>query len=393
MGKKEFLARLGFSEDPFQSTNVDEEEHLQSYFIPPPYFDSVWGNPEIPQSQVIFALRGGGKSAQRRMIEFHAEKENVFAITYDRFEHLSGLKLRTLGTEYHLKNLIQIGLLGFFLEVKARSLMIPSFSSTERETIDALAQLYLGKITKLKVVDTIKGLKTLSSKAKQVISEWSGPMSALVSTVLSTQGLPSVSMGTIAAGTNRTGNLEGPTKVHLEILRDLIKSVGFTALYILVDKVDEAPETSNRAEESFLLLKSLLCDLELLQSKGLGFKFFLWDKLEPYYREFARPDRVQQFTLSWRETELNTMLSRRLSAFSNERVKDLRQLTDAALADPLQLLVVLFANGSPRDMIRICQYILSEQLQLDTDSEKIGIAAIEQGIGKFAGQRTRELIP
>ena len=96
MTEKEFLARLGFSENPFQFTNADEEDLLQSYFVPPPYFSSVWGNPLVPQSHVVFAPRGGGKSAQRRMIEFKAQEEDVFTITYDRFENLSENKLESL---------------------------------------------------------------------------------------------------------------------------------------------------------------------------------------------------------------------------------------------------------------------------------------------------------
>src|SRR5215831_12805916 len=66
MDEREFLSRLGFPDNPFQFTNADEEDHLQSYFIAPPYFHSVWGNPDVPQPHVIFAPRGGGKSAQRR---------------------------------------------------------------------------------------------------------------------------------------------------------------------------------------------------------------------------------------------------------------------------------------------------------------------------------------
>src|ERR1700676_5504750 len=96
MALREFLARIGFAENPFQFTNADEEEHLQTYFIPPPYFNSVWGDPESPKSQVIFGPRGGGKSAQRRMIELKAETSDVFVITYDRFEGLSGIRLSQL---------------------------------------------------------------------------------------------------------------------------------------------------------------------------------------------------------------------------------------------------------------------------------------------------------
>ncbi len=127
--------------------------------------------------------------------------------------------------------------------------------------------------------------------------------------------------------------------------------------------------------------------------KGVGFKFFLWDKLEPHYSEFARPDRIQQFRLSWSKEQLRTMLSRRLEAFSNGKVGNLAQLTDADLAEPLHIIVVMFANGSPRDMIRVCQEILSEQLRIDPNSERISGTAILEGITKFSQNRTQELLP
>jgi hypothetical protein len=104
--QKELLAKLGFHDNPFQFTNADEKDQLQSYFVPPPYFASVWGNPDSPQSHVIFAPRGGGKSAQRRMIEYKAQEAGVFAITYDRFEQLGATDLETLGIDYHLRNII-----------------------------------------------------------------------------------------------------------------------------------------------------------------------------------------------------------------------------------------------------------------------------------------------
>jgi len=139
------------------------------------------------------------------------------------------------------------------------------------------------------------------------------------------------------------------------------------------------------------LVKPLLRDLELLQIPGIGFKFFLWDRLEAYNTEFARPDRVQQFSLSWAPTQITEMLSRRLSAFSEGRVRDLSSLTNARLASPLQYLAVLFAAGSPRDMTRVCQEILSEQLRMDSSSERLEVEAVIEGILKFAKQRANEL--
>jgi hypothetical protein len=366
MDQREFLSRLGFTDNPFQFTNADEEDHLQSYFIPPPYFHSVWGDPEAPQPHVVFAPRGGGKSAQRRMIEFKASEQNVFAITYDRFENLAGLSLKNLSIEYHLKNIIQMATIGFLLEIHSRSLQAPAFGRFEREQIEELSNKYLGGITRIEALKALNSLKTLSTKAKKLLRDWSGPLSALFSAALASTGLPGdVKLSPDQVRKSNDRESDSASKTHLEIIRDLIRSVGFRSFYVLVDKVDETPQTGNNAEDSFLLVKPVLRDLELLQTKGIGFKFFLWDKLEPHYREFARPDRIQQFELSWSETELRTMLSRRLEAFSGGKVQDLGQLTDADFAEPLHTLVVLFAKGSPRDMIRVCQEILSEQLRID----------------------------
>lgn len=123
----------------------------------------------------------------------------------------------------------------------------------------------------------------------------------------------------------------------------------------------------------------------------MGFKFFLWDRLEKHYSEYARPDRIQQFTLSWSEAQITEMLSRRLSAFSGGQVKSLSDLTNENLAAPLQHLVVKYASGSPRDMIRVCQEILSEQLRVDPTSERFGVDAIVDGILKFSKQRAHEI--
>jgi hypothetical protein len=68
-----FLSAFGFSENPFASTNADKEPHLSRYFVPPPYFTSVKGDPKDPKSNMVLAPRGGGKTAQKVMIEEFAE--------------------------------------------------------------------------------------------------------------------------------------------------------------------------------------------------------------------------------------------------------------------------------------------------------------------------------
>ena len=69
MAINEFLANFGFSLDPFESTNAENEPELDSYFVPPPYFPTVMGNPQTPSSHIVLAPRGGGKTCKCRMIE------------------------------------------------------------------------------------------------------------------------------------------------------------------------------------------------------------------------------------------------------------------------------------------------------------------------------------
>jgi hypothetical protein len=380
MGLREFLTRLGFAENPFQFTNADEEEHLQSYFVPPPYFASVWGDPEHPK-----------KTAQRRMIEYQAGGNDVFVITYDRFDRLSGLDIPTLGVDYHLRNIIEVALLGFLLDYYNRGLLAPSFNARERDTIDRLSQHYLSRVTRFEALEALNSLKTLPAKAKQILRDWAGPVNTLFSAALAAKGIPHPKI-TMGWG-GHPEPIEGPLKTHLEVIRDLILSIGYKAIYILVDKVDETAETGNNAEASFNLVKPLLRDLDLLQMKKVGFKFFLWDMLLRRYQSYARPDRLEQFELSWSESELHNMLSKRLAAFSEGKVTDLSQLTNQELAKPLHFLVVLFAAGSPRDMIRVCQEILAEQLQINPDSTNIAIDAVVLGISKFCIRRSQEILP
>jgi hypothetical protein len=68
------------------STNAAEEPRLSDYFVEPPYFVSVMGDPSRPQSHVVLAPRGGGKTAQRRMIEDASQSQAILCVTYDTFD-------------------------------------------------------------------------------------------------------------------------------------------------------------------------------------------------------------------------------------------------------------------------------------------------------------------
>ncbi len=92
---------LGFLNDPFAETNAEEENILKAYFVRPPYFKDILGNPKNPKSSAILAQRGGGKTAQRRTVEDWAVLNGVLAVTYTRFEFSGKKDLNEIGLTYH----------------------------------------------------------------------------------------------------------------------------------------------------------------------------------------------------------------------------------------------------------------------------------------------------
>ena len=382
-----YFNNLGFEEDPFKFTNADEEDKLEQYFIPPPYFDSVWGNPKKPRPTFIFAPRGGGKSAQRRMIESKiSEYGNVLALTYSRFE-FSDKKLDEINTKDHIHQILTIGTVGLLTHLNSNKELINKLNETEKKILTTLIQEYLGNIQEFELKAAVDSLKSYSEKAKEFWNKYFGAINTLVNALLQQYGLPEASLVKFE---DNGGKLTRSFKYKLEIFRDMCLKLGFESVYVLLDKVDENELTGNKAEDSFKMIQSLIRDLELLEMDKFGFKFFLWDQLQPHFREYSRPDRIEQFTLEWSNEELERMLSMRLKAYSGGKITTLEQLTKD-FEKNITSSVILFAQKSPRDAIRICKQIIAEQREDNPESTYLGSKAIQKGIENFCKIRALEI--
>jgi hypothetical protein len=160
-------------------------------------------------------------------------------------------------------------------------------------------------------------------------------------------------------------------KFQLKLMVDLSQKLGWSSIYILVDKVDEASTTGNNAKDSFNLLEPLLRDLSLLEFSGMGFKLFLWDQLQPLCQDVARTDRISQEDLNWDDQMLTALWEKRLLAYSGKRIERLSQISIPLIPHTIDELCFIFSSLSPRDIIRIGDQILSEQQEIDTNSTSI----------------------
>jgi len=394
MDELSFYNGIGFKSSPFQYTNADQEENLEKYFIPPPYFQSVWGDPSKPSSCVIFAPRGGGKSAQRKMIETRSIGSNVLALQYSRFEFEKGQCIKDIDLDYHLRNINRLCLLALLMLIYELEAPCLAFGQIERAQIRSLCDFYLHDLNSEQVISAANSIIPFYEKARDFLKNNLWAISSIIETVFSKIGLPAVK-GATSADSNK---INAPSKNHLEIISSLIRTFGKESTYILVDKVDETELTGNDAESSFGLIEPLIRDLELLQMKNLAFKFFLWDELYPYYKQFARPDRIFQVQLNWTAAELRKMIKLRLQAYSaTEEVVNFSDLFDRQMKQEVKEyaedLVITFSHSSPRDMIRICRQMVTEQLRLDPALDRISGRAITSGFNIFCEDRAKEVVP
>lgn len=387
MEEDTFFNNLGFDSNPFQYTNADDEDRLEQYFIPPPYFNSVWGNPKKPKSATIFAPRGGGKTAQRRMIEIKSQNErNVLCVTYSIFDFQKQSKEIVL--DDHLNKIIPIIIMGILTKFSVDPEVISNLDKKDKKYLKRLIDTHLGTMSEYEFKNSIDSLSSYSDKAKKIWNDNLGSINIAISLILSRLGANAVEF----KKNEEIQKFDETLRYQLDVIRQIVTKIGYESTYILVDKVDESEITGNDASKASKLIEPLLKDLNLLEMRGYGFKFFLWDNLQRYYEEYGRKDRVEYYSLDWKNSDLKMMLSKRLDAFSNGKVGNLSDIVEQHFDTDINDLILLFAQKSPRNVIRIIQDIISEQREMDTDVKELSHQAVLNGIDVFCKKRVTEIV-
>lgn len=269
-----FLGSYGFVENPFVLTNADEEPSLQAYFVPPPYFPSVIGSPTKPKSSVVFAPRGGGKTAQKVMIEKKAVEEKLtnnsfVCITYDSFIFPDRFKPADATTEWHLTNITRLLLVAVLVHIQNLHFQ-GLLSDREKAVLAKTARNFLSDLSEAEFASTLNAIRSPLGKLSDFYDRHKGPVLALINAVSSKFGLGSV------ADLVKDRDIKKPTIVeYIQTLLGICKTVGFASVYVLVDRIDEASITQGDSKNSFKFIESLLSDLHVLEIPDLAFKFFL----------------------------------------------------------------------------------------------------------------------
>ncbi len=377
--KTQFVHNLGFTEDPFALTNADDERRLPEYFVEPPFFPAVFGNADFPKPFFVFAPRGGGKTAQRIMIENRCRARNVLSLTYVDFDFFGISKAREVTLEDHVRRILRIGMLGILVEIYDQPALKDRLSRSEKSMLARLINRHLGNLKFSELNATLNSLKSLSDKIADFVNKYRVPLEAGASSL--SQLVLGQDVVDVTESASTVDAFE--PKYELELLVDFAKKIGFRSVYVLVDKVDETAYAGNKPLESFRIIEPLIRSLNILETHGIGFKFFLPIEMERLFRKVGRPDRTPYRKLEWRKNALMQLLSKRVKAFSDRRVSKLDSVSESLPSFGIDEIVVAFAQGSPRDLIRLCDHIITEQMELDSGSANLTVFGIYNGLESY----------
>ncbi|QQL49333.1 P-loop ATPase, Sll1717 family [Mucilaginibacter ginkgonis] len=387
MSLEEYWKSLGFLSNPFQFSNADKEvEFLSEYFIKPDYFEDVWGDPYNPVSNIIYAPRGGGKTAQRIMIEKRAKlTDDILTITYTNHDLSQVVDINHVDLQYHLTYLNRLMLLAFFSRIETDDLKFAfAFNLTERQYIYKLARIYLYETPASFPNQAIASLKTISDHAIGLWNNFKEPIANIIRQISKAKGIE-IDLSKVEIDKK----LVMSHKDNFMNISSLLRRVGYKSLMVLIDKVDEQSLTGNNPEASFKLIEVLLKDLELIETPFVSFKFFLWDAIKQYTVVAARPDRVFPYDLKWTWSQMQEMLNQRVKSYSKGKVTEFLSLVPST---KMLGRIILFSELSPRDCIRICNRILSEQFKTDPTSKVFTEDVINQSLEIFCKEKAQELI-
>ncbi|MEO0248300.1 MAG: hypothetical protein ABIN58_01930 [candidate division WOR-3 bacterium] len=410
MGRDEWLNKLGFVFDPFEYEAADElaegDPYLHEYFVEFPYFDEL----KKPRSCILFTQRGGGKSANRlRLAEWCEDSfrrpaggEAYLAVHYVDF--LTVLADITLARhiEAILRQAVPALLDALFQHMPGA---LKGLSPQGKEDLSWFVQKYSDRLIPAGLREELKAVGSSTPKItpdkvtpvadhtiKAVGSIFKrAPVEAVQEAV---QGLIELFRWefkeTEAGNWLRTEPLEIARRFVA-----VVKELGISGVFVLVDRVDEFQGTAGRPERQVELLRPLLANLPLL---GIfAFKCFLPLELLPELRrrlgadEF-REDRILIREVRWETEDIKRILEHRLAAGSQRRHSSFNSLVagikpEESIDDRL----VEFAYHSPRDLIQLCERIFSEHTRLPTTKLLIEGGEIDSALSWFSRTRARRL--
>lgn len=357
----------GFTESPFTLREAGREQRLSEYFVHGKDYDAVKGAAGVHQTTIVFAARGCGKSAYRRMIQTSCrpadEESSILAVAHTEFSNVLNASTTPADVtlEAHIEALLHSAATTLLQEFLRRPASFDHLPLEDRNLFGwfvhtyaprALRPLYL--IEELAAIAEFPAIESQQvrevTRSRERFVEWlerppmdGNPQARLLLTLLRAQPAPP------AKNTARN-----PVALVREFV-DLARQSGLQAVYFLVDGLDELRLTATDPVAAADLVIPLLAELSLMELEHAVFKFFLPAETTAALRvrRDSRLDRFPIYHLVWRDADLRQMLRLRLMAFNERGIDSLGAISDKDVAGRIDADLVEMAYGSPRRLLML----------------------------------------
>lgn len=418
--RQTLLKRYNLSQNPFSEYVAENEPEIDGYFVPTPYYASILERAENSRSMILFGARGAGKSAARLKCfkdlwrGDEPETGRPLTITLDDFSRAlqAGLSRLTLAHLIDEVNYLAIEAIIIWLSKQSedeRNKRLDDLSKPEyRQLVDATEAFYLSKPDYVRQMTGTQARKLLNQaigyRALASIGGRIEPFTALIGKVIEAI-VNHWADSDVDIDSDLSKLLKAPKSVQssadyaravLGKLVGIVRSLGFSGLCVLVDKVDETDATGDSADASAKLLHPLLANIQLLEIDGLGWIFFLWDRLRDRYASGKlniRLDKIPSAPITWSAGDLETLINERLRHFSDGAVQEFRTIADET-APSIEELIAL-SNSSPRELVRLLDTVFREHEQVyasEAESPPLSGHTVNSAMDLYSAEAVKQTI-
>jgi hypothetical protein len=377
-----FEKNFAFDGSPFEQYVAENEPYILSYAVVPPYFEVAKRRALTPSTHILFGARGSGKSAtrlstERELWKKHADGDKVPLVVplVDFSRLLDNRNVDDVTSDGLIKELSFRVVETLLLWVSDQDDAEDIVELLEPEELDLLLGLvqvfYFSVPESNRLVSQRSAMAILRQNWKSRTSNWVNKKWSAIA-----QMVGKVSSGLAEKHAN-AGNLEAEISgllsdngaiisgtAVLAKLVEIARIFGFSGIAVFVDKVDEHPKTQSSPETSARLIYPLLAHVQLMEVEGLGWQFFLWDRIRDHLTNgplAVRLDKLALSEVSWTPEFLHMMIDTRVKFFSSNRLDGFADLTeDEDMAEEKIGHILALAVKSPREIIRLLDTVARE---------------------------------
>ena len=392
---EEYYKKYGLEEYPFSIYN-SEQEKKEGLFIKPSNYSLLEDSFKNGLTAIIVGNRGSGKTKILEDLKKKADRKMIICVL-DNYEKVASTDNITDFYTLFLENIVKSLLPELFSNKK----LIKKLSNDNKILLSYLITRFGNNLTEKQIASQIDDVQL--SFFKQLLNQFSKPITAVLNyfaTATTNLGnkfltetfgryLPPINEENIKSIFPNIKYESDTCFFDIDVsydlfdrTLDLVKSMEYDSTLIFLDKLDEDKRFENDSDEIVNFISSILLDSKLLLNPKIQLVFSVWSIPFSGLSSKFRRQKNYVYTIDWNSHELETVLNRRLSVYSNQKINTYTDLfCENVTGENIQEIFKL-CNANPRDLWHIFHNLFDTQYSINPNN-KISNEAIIKGLEKF----------